>query len=175
MARWVIDPDHTVAAFSIRHMMITNVRGQFNTVNGTIDFDPEDITRSKVDVTIGVAGIWTGIAKRDEHLRSPDFFDVATYPHITFTSTRVEPSVGNGFRVHGDLSIRDTTKEVAFEAEWSGPKTTDDGDTCIGFSAVTVVNREDFGITWNYPLPGGGVMVGTDVTIHLDAEADLVS
>ena len=176
MAKWVVDPDHSVAAFAVRHMMVSNVHGQFNKIAGTIELDLEDMARSSVEAEIDVEGIWTGIQKRDEHLRSPDFFDVAKYPKILFRSTRVDHSGGNRFRFTGNLTMHGVTRPVTFEAEYRGPvKGTEEGETCIGFSATANINREDYGITWNAALlEKGGVVVGREVEITLDVEADPV-
>ena len=175
MAKWVIDPDHSVAAFSIRHMMISTVRGQFNRINGELSFDPSDIPHSSLVATIDASGIFTGIQKRDDHLRSPDFFDVAKYPHITFKSNKVETAGERLFKISSDLTIRGITRLVSFDAEYSGPEKSPYGDTSIGFSASTRISRQDFGMVWNVDLESGGVMVGKEVQIFLDIEADLMS
>lgn len=173
MAKWKIDPDHSVAAFIVRHMMIADVRGQFNRISGTIHFYPDDLPRSSVEAIIDADGIYTGIMKRDEHLRSPDFLDVAKHPQIIFRSSKVESSEGSRLKVTGDLSLRGITKTVVLDAEFSGIEKSPDGDTSIGFSATTVINREDYGLLWNDILESGGVMVGKEVRIILDVEADL--
>lgn len=174
MAKWIIDPDHSVAAFTVRHMMVSNVHGQFNKISGAIQFDPADISHALVEAELATEGICTGIQKRDEHLRSPDFFDVAKYPKILFKSTGVEPAGGNRFRIDGNLTIHGITRPVTFNAEYLGPvKGTEEGEICIGFTATTNINREDYGITWNAPLlEKGGVVVGRDVRITLDIEGD---
>ena len=174
MAKWVIDPDHSVAAFAVRHMMVSNVHGQFNKISGAIQFDPSDVARAAVEAEIDVPGIHTGIPKRDEHLTSPDFFDVAKYPKILFKSTRVDLTGGNHFKVSGTLTIHGVTRPVTFDTEYLGPvKGTEEGETVIGFTATTAVDREDYGITWNVALlEKGGVVVGKEVQITLDVEAD---
>ena len=174
MAKWVIDPDHSVAVFSIRHMMIANVHGHFNKIKGTIYFDPDDVIHSSVEVSIDVSSICTGIKKRNEHLCSPDFFDVEKYPEILFKSTKVESTGSRGCNVNGDLTIHGVTKPVTLKAEYFGPIKSPFGATSLGFSVTTRINREDFGITWNMDMESGGVMVGRDVEIILDVEADLV-
>ena len=174
MAKWVIDPDHSVAVFSIRHMMIANVHGHFNKIKGTIYFDPDDVIHSSVEVSIDVSSICTGIKKRNEHLCSPDFFDVEKYPEILFKSTKVESTGSRGCNVNGDLTIHGITRPVTMEVEYSGPIKSPFGATSLGFSAKTKINREDFGIKWNMDMEGEGVMVGRDVEIILDVEADLV-
>ena len=173
MVKWVIDPDHSVAAFVIKHMMVANVRGQFNKISGTIHFDPADLSKSFVEVSIDASDIYTGIQKRDNHLRSPDFFDTATYPHIIFKSTKVEGAGENKFKVNGDLTIHGVTRQVTFDVEYYGPEKSPYGETSIGFTATAMVNREDYGLLWNVALESGGVMIGKDVRILLDIEADL--
>lgn len=173
MANWIIDPDHSVAAFVVRHMMITSVRGQFNAVTGIIKFDSTDIARASVEAEIDVSGVYTGIAKRDEHLRSPDFFDAGRYPKIYFKSTAVRGIKGNRFTVAGNLTIRGVMRQADLDVEYSGPVKDpfEEGVMCIGFSASTKINREDYGISWNADMEGG-IVVGRDVRIFLDIEAD---
>lgn len=176
MARWIIDPDHSVAAFSVRHLMIARVHGQFNRLAGTMLFDNEKQSGFSLELIIDAAGIYTGIAKRDDHLRSPDFFDVAKFPTLTFRSTGFEARENYQALVTGDLTIHGVARAVKLEAEFSGPvKTPEDlgGEMTIGLSAATTINREDFGIVWNVPLQGDGVMVGRDIDISLEIEADL--
>ncbi len=172
MAKWIIDADHSVAAFVIKHMMVSNVRGQFNKLAGVINFDAAEISHSSVEATIEVSGIYTGIQKRDDHLRSPDFFDAARYPFITFKGNEVESTGQRSFKVIGDLTMRGITKVVTLNGEYAGPEKSE-GETSIGFAAWTKVNREDFGLRWNVDLESGGFMVGKDVEIFLDIEADL--
>ncbi len=170
-----IDPDHSVAGFQVRHMMISNVRGQFNSIRGTIAFDPEDITSSTVEVEIDASGIHTGISKRDEHLKSPDFLDVENHPQIIFRSTRVEPSGTRRFIIFGELTIRGVTRTVSLETEYVGPvKDPFDQGASYGFSTATEIDREEFGMTWNVGMEGGGFVVGKNVLINLELEADLV-
>lgn len=175
MAKWSIDSDHSVAAFVIRHMMVTNVRGQFNKISGEICFDLSDIPRSTVEVTIDASCIYTGIQKRDDHLRSQDFFDVSRYPFIGFRSNKVEAAGDKRLTITGDLTIHGITRPVTLDAEYCGLERSPDGDTSIGFTARTGINREDYGLMWNVGLESGGVMVGRDVQILLDIEADLIS
>jgi len=173
MAKWVIDPDHSVASFVVRHMMVANVRGQFNKISGTIQFDPADIGISSVEIVIDASGIYTGIQKRDNHLCSPDFLDIVKYPNIIFKSSKVETVGEKRFRVIGDLTMHGLAKTVAFEAEYTGPEKSPYGETSLGFCALTRLNREDYGIMWNVALEGGGFMVGKEIQITLDIEADL--
>ena len=174
MAKWIIDPDHSVASFAVRHMMVSDVHGQFNKISGAIQFDPSDLTPSSVEAEIDVTGIYTGIQKRDEHLKSPDFFDAERYPTIAFKSTKVESAGGRSFRVSGELTMHGVTRPAILNAEHFGPvKGTEEGEAVIGFSASTTINREDFGIMWNVALiEKGGVVVGKEVQIALDIEAD---
>jgi polyisoprenoid-binding protein YceI len=172
MSQWIIDPDHSVAAFVVRHMMVANVRGQFNKITGTIDFDPDSIGKSLVEVVIDASGIYTGIQKRDDHLRSPDFLDVEQYPHIHFKSTDVA-GMGGKFMIAGNLTIHGITKPIILEAAFTGPEKSPYGETSMGFTAKGAVNREDYNIMWNVLLENGGVMVGKEIQIVLDVEADL--
>ncbi|RPI35432.1 MAG: polyisoprenoid-binding protein [Nitrospiraceae bacterium] len=176
MAKWIVDSDHSVAAFSIRHMMIANVRGQFTRITGTILYDPAEIRNSSVDIVIEAAIIVTGILKRDDHLRSPDFLDVNKYPVITFRSTGIEPVDAGHARVTGDVTIHGTTRQITVEAEFSGPVKDPFGDgVSMGFTTSATLNREDFGITWNQPMEGDGIMLGKEVRLFIDLEADRVS
>jgi polyisoprenoid-binding protein YceI len=174
MAQWIIDPDHSVAAFVVRHFMVCDVHGQFNAVSGSISFDPAKPENASLEVAIEVAGVYTGIQKRDDHLRSPDFFDAATYPVMTFTSTRVEGGGGDRYTVTGNLTIRGVTRQVVLEAESRGPVISPfGGETTIGFTATTAIDRTDFGVSWNETMEGGGVVAGNRVAITLNVEADL--
>jgi polyisoprenoid-binding protein YceI len=173
MARWIVDPDHSVAAFSVVHMMIAHVRGQFNKISGTINFDPLNINASSVKLVIDVASIYTGIRKRDDHLRSPDFFDVEKYPVISFNSTRIDAADGKLVRVIGDLQMHGTTGSITVPALFSGPVKDPLGDgLSMGFTASIVINREDYDMTWNQPMENGS-MVSTEVELQVDLEADL--
>lgn len=175
MAKWNIDPDHTVAAFSVRHFMITLVRGQFNKVTGTIQFDPEDPCLGSVEATIEAAGVYTGIPKRDEHLRSLDFLDVEKFPAIFFKSSQVEQVALNYFKVLGELTIRGITRPVILDGEYLGRvKSPFDEDISIGFSASTRINRQDYGVSWNFTMENGGLVAGNHLDLKLEVEADLV-
>ena len=170
---WKIDPSHTRAVFSVRHMMIANVHGQFENVTGVVDFDEAVPGRSRVDVQIDAASINTRDDRRDAHLRSPDFLDVENHPYLTFKSTRVEALDNATGRITGDLTIRDVTRPVSFEAEYNGRNRTPWGTEVVGYSADLKVNRKDFGLTYNVALETGGFVVGDEVKIHLDIEAGL--
>lgn len=167
---WDIDASHSVAAFSVRHLMVTNVRGELGKVSGTINLDDKDVTKSTVEATIEVAAINTRDAKRDEHLRSPDFFDVAKFPNITFKSSKVEKA-GAGLKVTGTLTMRGVSKEVVLNVEGPAPAVKDPwGNTKSGFTATVKLNRKDFGVQWNKNLDGGGVVVSDEVNVTIELE-----
>ncbi len=169
---WQIDPMHTNVEFTVRHMMISNVKGQFQKTSGTITVNGSDPATAKIDATIDASSIDTRVEKRDMHLKSPDFLDVAKYPTITFKSTKVEAEGPNKFKVTGDLTLHGVTKPVVLEVEQSGPPIHDPmGNTRAGASATTTIKRSDFGLTWNKALEAGGVMVGDEVAISIDVEA----
>ena len=169
--KWTFEPGHTSAEFCVRHMMVTFVRGHFKNVHGTVEFDPEDPTRSRVEVEINAAELWTGEPERDAHLRSDHFLDVARHPKITFKSTKVEPVAGTEFKVTGDLTIRGVTKPVVMDVRYLGQGRSPFKDTRAGFWAETIINRHDFGVSWNSPMESEGVVVGHEVLITIDAEA----
>ncbi|HRE47292.1 MAG TPA: YceI family protein [Aggregatilineales bacterium] len=171
MATYTFESGHTRANFSVRHMMITNVRGQFEDVTGTLEFDAENPANSRVEAQIHANSINTGSDQRDGHLRSPDFFDVANYPVITFKSTRVEPTGKDSAKIHGELTIRAKTLPVVLDAEFLGETINPfGGDKRLGFTGKTKINREDYGLTWNVALETGGWLVGKEITIELDVE-----
>jgi polyisoprenoid-binding protein YceI len=173
--KWTIDSSHSAAGFSVRHMMIANVIGLFGKMIGTIYFDPSNIASLSVEAEIEVGSITTGYPTRDEHLLSPDFFDAANYPKIIFKSTKAEAIGGNRGRITGDLTMRGKSHPVALEFEYVGPvKSPFGGEITIGFAASGKINRGDYDISWNETMPDGGVVVGKDVKITLDVEADLV-
>jgi polyisoprenoid-binding protein YceI len=167
---WNIDPAHTSAQFSVRHMMVTNVRGQFTKVSGVVNIDDKDITRSTVEVTIDATSIDTQNDRRDNHLKSADFFDVATFPTITFKSKSVAAAGAGRLKVTGDLTIRGVTREVTLDVEGPTPPINAGRAIKRGASATTKINRQDFGVKWNNPLEGGGVVVGDEVSITIDVE-----
>jgi polyisoprenoid-binding protein YceI len=168
---WEIDPSHTSIEFSVRHMMATTVKGQFEKVKGTLELDDKDITKSSVEVTIDLASINTHEPKRDAHLKSPDFFDVAKYPAATFKSTKVQKTGKNKFKVTGDLSLHGVTKPVVLDVEsLSQPYQTPFGTTVRGIHATGKIDRKDFAITWNKALDNGGLLVGNEVNLDLNAE-----
>jgi polyisoprenoid-binding protein YceI len=168
---WNIDPVHSVAEFKVKHMMISNVKGQFTGVKGSLSLDESDITKSSVEVTIEVASINTRDAQRDAHLKSADFFDAEKLPTLSFRSNRIT-QIGEGeLAVAGDLTIHGVTRKVEFTVEGPTPPARDPwGNTRLGLSATTKINRKDFGLTWNAALETGGILVGDEVTITLDVQ-----
>ena len=167
---WKIDCVHTSAEFSVRHMMVAKVRGRFGKVEGTINLDEEIPARSTVELVVDVTSIDTGEPERDAHLRSPDFFDTENFPVMTYKSRSIERH-GDSYRVVGDLTIRNITREVVLDVKFAGVVTDPYGDVRAGFSVEATINRKDFGLRWNVPLDAGGVMVGDTVTISVEAEA----
>ncbi len=168
---WQIDPAHTNVEFTVRHMMISNVKGQFQKTAGTITANGSDAASAQIDATIDASSVDTRVEKRDMHLKSPDFLDVAKYPTITFKSTKVEAEGPNKWKVTGDLTLHGVTKPVVLDVEGSGPPIQVMGNTRAGASATAKINRSDFGLTWNKALEAGGVMVGDAVAISIDVEA----
>jgi len=168
--QWILDPAHVEIGFAIRHLMISTVRGRFGGASGTISVDESNPQSSKVDVTIDVASIDTRQEMRDNHLRSPDFFDVANYPSMRFVSRRIEGDVAKKFRVVGDLTIRDVTREVTLDVTNEGRTRDPWGNERVGVSATAKLNRADFNLTWNQALETGGVVVGDEVKLSIDAE-----
>jgi polyisoprenoid-binding protein YceI len=175
MKQCTIDPDHSISTFSIRHLMIANVRGMFPKISGVISYDDRDITRSSVEAEIDVSSLSTGVKKRDEHVLSEEMLDAAQYPTMTFRSRSIERMGDGVVKVQGDLTIHGVTKPVTFDVEHFGPvKSPWGGEVSIGFSCRGRIDREDFGVHWGSdPLPGGGLMAGRQVEITLDVEADL--
>lgn len=173
MAHWKFDSAHSSVTFAVRHMMVATVRGQFQSVTGSLDFDPAHPEAASVTASIDANSITTGVADRDNHLRSADFLEVANHPTITFRSTRVEPLSESRARLTGDLTIRGTTRPVTLDVEYLGQHKSLYNDMRAGFTATTKINREDFGLTWNQALEAGGVLVGKEISIALDVEGIL--
>jgi polyisoprenoid-binding protein YceI len=170
-SNWQIDPQHSSAQFSVRHLAISTVRGAFSKVTGTVALDDKDITKSTVDVTIDVTTVDTREPDRDKDLRSDRFFDVAHYPSMTFKSKKVEQVIPGKLKVTGDLTIRGTTKEVVLDVEGPTAPIKDPwGNQRAAALATTKVNRQDFGVKWNATLDNGGVVVSDDVSITIDVE-----
>jgi polyisoprenoid-binding protein YceI len=165
---WKIDPAHSSAQFVVRHMMITNVRGGFSGVQGTVVYDLDDLNASSIDVTIDAKTLSTGDPTRDTHVKSADFLDVEKYPTITFKSKKITKD-GDGLKVTGDLTIHGVTKEVALNVEGPTEEQKDPyGNIRVGASATTKIKRSDFGLTWNTVLETGGIMLGDDLKLELD-------
>jgi len=179
MPRWELEPGHTAAEFCVRHMMVTWVRGHFKDVHGNLEFDPEAPQKSSVEVVIDAHGLWTGEKQRDAHLKSADFLDVEKHPTITFRGNEVRVIGPSEFTVAGDLAIRGVTRRVSMRVTYLGQWTTpywedgvDKGPMLrAGFNARLVIDRQEFGVSWQSELPRGGLVVGNDVLITRDAEA----
>jgi len=169
--KWQIDPAHSAAHFSVRHLMISNVRGEFTKISGSAVIDPADLAKSSVEATIEAASLNTREPQRDEHLRSADFFDVAKFPTLTFRSTRIESLGQEYFKLTGDLTIHGVTKEVSFEVEGPTPSVKDPwGNVRAGIMGTVKINRKDFGLVWNTLTETGGLVVGEEVKITIEAE-----
>ncbi len=166
----VIDSSHSSIQFWVRHLAISKARGTFETFTGTVEFNEEDPASSTVSVQIDVASINTKDEKRDGHLKSPDFFDVANFPSLSFVSKKVEVVDETHGKIIGDLTIRGVTNEVVLNTEYNGQSKSPWGTTSAGFSAETKISRKEWGLTWNAPLETGGVLVGDDVTISIELE-----
>ena len=167
-----IDSAHSAAHFSVRHMMISNVRGDFTKVSGTLLLDADNPANSAVEALIDAASINTRETQRDAHLKSADFFDVEKYPEMSFRSKSVEPAEDGELRVKGDLTIHGVTREVTLSVEGPTPEAKDPwGNQRIGATATTKINRKDFGLVWNVALETGGILVGEDIKISIDLEA----
>jgi len=171
MQRWNIDPSHSAVQFTVRHLVISKVRGVFERWQGAIDFDPSQPEASKVSVRIETASIDTHEPNRDQHLRSADFFDVENYPAITFESRKVERRGKDRYRVLGDLTMHGVTRPVELDAEYLGAGKDPWGHERVGFFAKTTLNRKEFGLNWNQLLEGGGVVVSEQVESALDVQA----
>src|SRR5246127_1318453 len=168
---WNIDPVHSVAEFKVKHMMISNVKGQVTSVKGVLVLDETDLTKSHVEASIEAASITTRDAQRDTHLKSADFLDVEKFPPLSFKSTRISPTDAGELAVAGDLTIHGVARNVIFTVEGPTPPAKDPwGNTRIGLSATTKISRKDYGLTWNTALETGGILVGEEVTITLDLQ-----
>ena len=166
---YALDHSHSQVAFSARHLMVTKTRGRFPVADGKLVV-AEDPEQSSVEAVIDATGVESGDAKRDEHLRSADFFDTDHYPTITFRSTKVENHGGGEFTLHGDLTVRDVTKPVQLRGEYLGTQDSPFGDTRVGFSAETEVSRKEWGLEWNMALETGGILVSKEIRIEIEVE-----
>lgn len=171
LSTWNIEPNHTSVTFSVRHMMVMTVRGQFKNTSGTIQYDPENVAASSVEAIIDATTVETGAADRDNHLRSPEFLNIGAHPTLTFKSTSVQPTGAGKAKIEGHLTIAGTTKPVTLDVEHLGVMQGAWGETRAGFTATTTINREEWGLTWNMAIEAGGVLVGKDITISLDVQA----
>jgi polyisoprenoid-binding protein YceI len=170
-SEWELDPSHTTVQFSVRHMMVSSVKGHFEKVTGSVTLDDKNPGRSAVEVAIDARSLNTRDPKRDGHLRSADFFDADKHPSMTFKSTKVEPAGKGKLKVTGELTLRGVTKTVALNVEGPTPEMKSPWGTAVrGLSATGKLNRKDFGLTWNKALEAGGVVVGEEVEIQIDAE-----
>jgi polyisoprenoid-binding protein YceI len=168
---YTVDASHSHVGFVARHAMVTKVRGSFNEFSATASFDPSDLSAARAEVTIDVASIDTRSEQRDGHLRSADFFDVETYPTLSFASTQVELADDSTLRVTGDLTIKDVTKPVTIDFAYTGTARDPFGNDRVGFEGSVVVNRKDWDLTWNAALETGGVLVSDKVTLELELSA----
>lgn len=169
---YTIDPAHSTLGFAIKHMQVGTTRGGFDDYAGTVAYDPEDLSAFKADVTIQVKSIDTKVEQRDNHLRSPDFFDAEKFPTITFQSSRLEKR-GEGTVIIGNLTMKGVTKEITFPVTISGPVKSPMGATVIGIQGETMINRQDFGISFSKTLDNGGLMVDDMVMLVVEVEADM--
>ncbi|HUH61937.1 MAG TPA: YceI family protein [Terracidiphilus sp.] len=168
---WNIDPAHSAAEFKVKHMMISNVKGRFSGLSGTLTLHEPEHTLTRVEASIDVATVNTGDVQRDGHLKSGDFFDVEKFPTMTFASTRVQPKGDGEFDVTGDLTLHGLSRTVTFAvSDLSAPGKDPWGNTRIGLTATTKINRKDFGLSWNAALEAGGFLVGDEITISLDVQ-----
>jgi len=171
ISTWNIDPVHSTAEFKVKHMMISNVKGQFSGIQGALTHDEADPANSRVEASIDAASINTRDPQRDAHLKSADFFDVEKFPALTFKSARVIRKSDGELEVAGDLTIHGVTRNVVFSVEGPSEPAKDPwGNTRLGLAATTKINRKDFGLTWNAALETGGILVGDDVTLSLDVQ-----
>ena len=169
--KWAVDAAHSGIDFSVKHMMISRVKGSFNEFTADVEADVNDLTTAKIDFTIDVNSIDTRNADRDNHLRSADFFDIENYPAIKFTSTDIKKVGDDEYELTGDVTIKETTKKETFKVEFEGSGKDPWGNEKIGFTADGKLNRKEYGLTWNQALETGGVMVGEDIKINLQIQA----
>lgn len=169
---WNLDTAHSSLEFSVKHMMISKAKGAFNDFDAVIEADPEDLTDAKIEFSVDLSSIDTRNKDRDDHLRSSDFFDIETHPKMTFVATDIKKKAGNNYDVSGNLTIRDTTKPVTVDVHFVGvSKDPMSGNEAAGFTGKTKISRKEFGLTWNVALETGGVLVGDEVTINIEIEA----
>lgn len=172
MKKWTVDAAHSEIGFSVKHMMISKVKGSFASYDATVEADEADLQGALIDFKIDVASINTNNEDRDNHLRSADFFDAEQYPHITFNANEIVQKGDAEYELTGDLTMKGVTRPATFEVEYGGKGTNPWGVEVVAFSGEGKVNRKDFGLTWNQTLETGGVMVGEDIKISLELEAN---
>ncbi|KXH80916.1 YceI family protein [Sporosarcina sp. HYO08] len=172
MTKWIVDGAHTDIGFSVKHMMVSKVRGSFTEKEGVIEGNPEDLTNAKINFKIDTASINTNNNDRDNHLRSADFFDAEQYPAITFASTDIAKTGNNAYEITGDMTIKDVTKKITFDASFEGTGTNPWGVEVVGFEAKGKISRKEFGLTWNQALETGGVLVGDEIIITIELQAN---
>ncbi|GAA2454577.1 YceI family protein [Streptomyces mauvecolor] len=168
---YILDPAHTRIGFVARHAMVTKVRGAFHELEGTAHLDGTDPSRSSAQVVLKTESIDTGVEQRDQHLRTNDFLDAPNFPDITFRSTAVEPRSETEYRVTGDLTVKDTTRQVTIDFEYTGNAVDPSGNLRVGLEGSVTISRKEFGVTWNAALEGGGVLVGDKVVLEFDISA----
>jgi polyisoprenoid-binding protein YceI len=167
---WNVDASHSSVGFAVRHMMVSNVKGSFDKFTASVDGSPADPAAAKISATIEVASVNTREPKRDDHLRSADFFDAAKFPQMTFTSTKVEKTSATTAKLTGNLTLRGVTKPVTLDVEYTPVVKSPWGKSVVGATATGKINRKDFGVNWSKNLDGGGLVVGDDVTLQFDLE-----
>ena len=167
---WSADTAHSEIGFSVRHLMVSNVKGSFAKFSATVDGDPADPASARISAKVDVASVTTREPKRDDHLRSGDFFDAAKFPEMTFASTKVEKVSANRAKVTGNLTLRGVTKPVVLDVEYTAPVKNPWGKTVVGATATGTINRQDFGVSWSKSLDGGGLVVSDEVKIQLELE-----
>lgn len=170
MAKWNVDTAHTNVGFSVTHMMFSKVHGRFTQFEGVLEGNPDDFANAKINFEIDVASVDTNNEDRDNHLRSGDFFDVETYPKMTFVSKQIKSVGGNKYDIVGDITIKDTTKEITFTTTFLGKGTSPFGAEVAAFEAESKLSRKEFGITWNQAIEAGGVLVSDEIKITLDVQ-----
>lgn len=172
MTKWNIDNAHTSVGFSVKHMMVSKVKGSFGKLEGTIAGNPEDLTGAQIDFKIDVASINTNNEDRDNHLRSADFFETEAHPQITFVSTNIVKKDDDEYDLTGDITVKGITKQITFKVEYEGKGKNPWGVDVVAFEAKGKISRKDFGLTWNQALEAGGVLVGDDIKISIDVQAN---
>lgn len=170
MATWTIDTAHSEIGFKVKHLVISTVSGKFKSFEGKLEGDPSDLTSTQISFTADIDSITTGNEQRDGHLKSADFFDAASHPKLSFTSTSIVPKGGSEYKVTGDMTIKNTTKPLTLNVDFGGIENNLYGQTVAGFEITGKINRQDFGLTWSAVTEAGGLVVSDDVKLAIDAE-----